>query len=143
MTKDWTGNKRTAWSTLGASNHSGKERQENDYYATDPRAVAPLLDNEKFSHKIWECAVGGGHIAEELERHGYEVYGSDIIDRGWKGVKIMDFLGWIPEGCRNDIDIITNPPFERKTILRTYGYRRSNSFKNKGKDRLIYAEYST
>lgn len=31
--KDWTGNQRSIYTTLGASNHSDKDRQQHDYYA--------------------------------------------------------------------------------------------------------------
>ena len=34
MTKDWVGNKKSTFVTLGASNHSMRPRQEHDYYAT-------------------------------------------------------------------------------------------------------------
>ena len=44
MTKDWTGNSNSIYKTLGASNHTDKERQNEDYYATDPKA-ADFLEN--------------------------------------------------------------------------------------------------
>ena len=31
MSKDWTGNKKTTFVTLGASNHTDHERAEHDY----------------------------------------------------------------------------------------------------------------
>ena len=34
--KDWTGNYNSIFKTLGASNHTAKKRQGNDYYATEP-----------------------------------------------------------------------------------------------------------
>ena len=34
MGKDWTGNGKSIFTTLGASNHTEKEREINDYYAT-------------------------------------------------------------------------------------------------------------
>lgn len=43
MGKDWTGNGKSIFTTLGASNHTEKERETNDYYATDPIAVDALL----------------------------------------------------------------------------------------------------
>ena len=49
MTKDWTGNSNSIYKTLGASNHTDKERQNEDYYATDPKAADLLLELEKFS----------------------------------------------------------------------------------------------
>ena len=46
------GNTNKVFTTLGASNHSQKEREQNDYYATDPRALELLLALEKFSLKL-------------------------------------------------------------------------------------------
>lgn len=43
MGKDWTGNGKSIFTTLGASNHTDKEREANDYYATDPIAIDALL----------------------------------------------------------------------------------------------------
>ena len=37
--KDWIGNARSTFATLGASIHAEHEREENDYYATDPKAA--------------------------------------------------------------------------------------------------------
>ena len=58
--KDWTGNSKSIYTTMGASNHSDKERQSEDYYATEPKATQLLLEVEQFSPVIWECACGGG-----------------------------------------------------------------------------------
>ena len=41
--KDWVGNKNSIFKTLGASNHTDKEREENDFYATDSIAIDKLL----------------------------------------------------------------------------------------------------
>lgn len=54
---------RKVYTTLGASNHVKEDREINDYYATDPKAMELLLKEENFSKNIWECACGGGtHI---------------------------------------------------------------------------------
>ena len=58
--KDWVGNQKSIYTTLGASNHVEEEREINDYYATDPATLQPLLKKESISHHIWECACGGG-----------------------------------------------------------------------------------
>lgn len=83
-------------------------REENDFYATDPKAVEELLKVEKFDNKIWEPAAGMGHISKKLEEYGYDVKISDLIDRGI-GADVKDFLL-----CDEvfDGDIITNPPFK-------------------------------
>lgn len=108
MSKDWTGNRNSVFKTLGASNHTGKERQSEDYYATDPLAAELLCSVEKFSPKIWECACGEGHLTKVFERHGYDVRSSDLVDRA--GYEIYDFLSM--ENVEWGGDIITNPPYK-------------------------------
>jgi len=44
--KNWTGNEKTVFSTLGASSHSIEEREKHDFYATPPEAVKMLLELE-------------------------------------------------------------------------------------------------
>ena len=92
MSKDWTGNKPTAFVQMGASNHSILEREENDFYATEPSAIDDLLSVGTFSKNIWECAVGQGHLAERLKEHGYTVKCTDLVDRGYPNTEIVDFL---------------------------------------------------
>ena len=112
MNKDWTGNSKAIYSTLAASNHSDTERIENDYYATDPRALEMLLEYESFSPVVWENAVGGGHLADVLKQHGYKVKCSDIADRGYPNTHVLDFLSYEPKR-ELDLDIITNPPYSK------------------------------
>lgn len=114
MEKDWTGNYNSIYKTIGASNHTEDERQEHDYYATEPRAMEILLEVEKFHPYIWECACGGGHLSKVLIDKGYKVRSSDIIDRGFEGTEIIDFLKVKKEDIKNDFsrDIITNPPYK-------------------------------
>ena len=83
MQKDWTGNHKSTFATLGASNHTDHEREQHDYYATEPKAAELLLEVEKFSPLIWECACGEGHLAKEFEKAGHTVYASDLVDRGY------------------------------------------------------------
>ena len=113
--KDWIGNKKSTFVTLGASSHTDKERQREDYYATDPKAVYKLLEVESFNKNIWECAVGEGHIAKVLIENGYTIRASDIVDRGFENTEIIDFLN--KGGLFDSIekwkgDIITNPPYK-------------------------------
>lgn len=107
--KDWRGDSNSIWKTLGASNHTEKERQQDDYYATDPIAVNKLLNVEKPYERIWECACGEGHLSKRLSDLGYEVISSDIVDRGYPGTKVIDFLTAPP--LREPCDILTNPPY--------------------------------
>ena len=101
---------RKLFASLGASNHYGSEREENDYYATDPIALELLLEKESFSPNVWECACGEGHLSEVLEAHGYSVTSTDLVDRGF-GQGGVDFLSQTAEEPL-DLDIITNPPYK-------------------------------
>lgn len=113
LIKDWTGNNKAAFTCNGASNHSLGEREENDFYATDPEAVEMLLKLENFNELIWEPACGKGHISQVLEKHGHRVMSSDIIDRGYFGTIVIDFLNTETIDCPIHFgDIITNPPYK-------------------------------
>lgn len=111
--RDWIGKKNAAWATLAASNHSQDERQEDDFYATSPKALEKFLDKIKedgitLNEPIWECACGAGHLSKVLESHGYKVMSTDLIDRGF-GKGNIDFLTseFVWGG-----DILTNPPYK-------------------------------
>lgn len=95
------------YTTLGASNHSKLDRVEYDYYATSPIATRMLLEKEKFSPNIWECASGGDHIVKVLKEAGYNVWATDIVDRTGH-TEILDFL---TSDVKFNGDIITNPPY--------------------------------
>ena len=107
--KNWNGNSKSAFTTLGASSHSQGERQQHDYYATEPYATELLLSVETFNNEIWECAVGEGHMADVLKENGYTVLSSDLIDRGYPETETVDFLNFKGDF---DGDIITNPPYK-------------------------------
>ena len=104
--KDWTGNQTSIFKTLGASNHTENDREENDFYATDPQAINLLCEVEQFDKNILEPACGQGHLSKRLIEYGYQVLSYDLIDRGY-GIQ-NDFLkttSW-------NGDIITNPPYK-------------------------------
>ena len=106
MSKDWIGNKPATFVTLGASNHSKLERETNDYYATDPKAVELLLEKEKFSSNLLEPSCGEGHISKVLLEHGYNVTSSDLINRGFGDTQ--DFFDY----KYFNGNIVTNPPYK-------------------------------
>lgn len=108
MSKDWTGTKDSAFKMLGASNHCDEEREEHDFYATDPKAIDELLKQEQFDINIWECACGQGHLSERLKENYHNVYSTDLIDRGYAD-ELIDFLK--TDKSFNG-DIITNPPYK-------------------------------
>lgn len=109
--KDWIGNKTSVFSTLAASSHSKDERANDDYYCTPPQAVEELLKRESFCHYVLEPAVGGGSIAAVLVDHDHKVQSMDIVDRGYVGTEVRDFLTTTKDDLNFSPDIITNPPY--------------------------------
>jgi len=99
---------------LGSSAHADHDRHKDDFYATPQDAVVNFLncflyrDKEVLNKNVWECSCGDGAISKILENNGYNVFSSDLIDRGYGEKK--DFLTY-----QNNVgggDIITNPPFK-------------------------------
>lgn len=101
--------KKGDFTTIGASAHSKGEREENDFYATNPKALESFLDESGIIlNNVWECACGQGHLAKVLEDRNILGKASDLIDRGY-GETGMDFFKY------NDKwkgDILTNPPYK-------------------------------
>ena len=98
------------FATLGVDykTHKNKNRVEDDFYATDPNAINSLLQYEDFNHNIWECACGNGFLSQRLKDFGYNVFSSDIVNRGYEDTNIQNFL---QANKKENYDIITNPPY--------------------------------
>lgn len=93
-----------------------ENREKDDFYATDPNSLRVFLDrikqdNVTLDKNIWENAVGSGTLADVLKEYGYLVAGSDIVDRGYPGTIVQDFLK-IEDTFKWKGDILTNPPFK-------------------------------
>ena len=113
MAKDWSGNGKSVFVTLGASNHTDKEREANDFYATDPIAIDKLIGSIGFIPSVvWECACGTGCLSERLEQYCHGVVSTDVIDRGYGQVQDFLLAKEMPSGCSC---IITNPPYKLAT----------------------------
>lgn len=156
MQKDWTGNKKSTYITLGASNHTDKERHPQDFYATDPKALELFVTKFPIAHKVWECACGNGSLSEWLKAHGHDVLSSDLVNRGY-GVSGVNFLGttkdseFVNKWSRGGhFDILTNPPYSLATefILHALGiipddghvimFLKTTFMEGKMRRRLIY-----
>lgn len=102
---------------MGARNGAKQPRQNEDFYATSPRAVELFLDalkrdNVSLNSNLWECACGQGHISKVLIENGFSVFSSDLVNRGFSDI-VFDFLN---DECHFDLtktDIITNPPYKK------------------------------
>lgn len=118
---DWTGNIKSTFSQLGASNHSEYVRAKNDYYATDPNCLELFLkklekDEIKLHSNIWECACGEGHLSNVLIKYGYNVKSTDLVDRNYSFQQCtLDFLKFYPNSQLIKSDILTNPPYKYAT----------------------------
>ena len=127
MAKEWSGNSRAAQYALAIKkSNSQEEREQDDFYATDPKALEMLLggasewlqkvfDKQKCKQNtlrdhipgfIWECACGNGNLASYLIKNGFKVYATDLKDRGY-GIRGIDFL----QSSANADIILTNPPY--------------------------------
>ena len=113
MNKDWTGNKAAVFVCNGATGHAKEDREENDYYATDPIAAEWLLKLEPQLSNIWETACGEGHLAKVFNEAGKLKAISDLIDRGYHPEGVMQSFGkdflQMDKVWRGDV--VTNPPY--------------------------------
>lgn len=95
---------------------SNFERIERDFYPTPPEAVMPLLPHLPEDVTFWEPCAGDGALIDAIEDNfGQCVSASDIEPRE-KSIGKMDAL---VAGCANAegcSHIITNPPWDRKTL---------------------------
>ena len=100
--------KKSDFTTIGATAHSLEKREENDFYATDPKALELFLDQTEIKlTNVWECACGEGHLAEVLKKRNLLRKASDLINRGY-GETGINFLNY---SNKWNGDILTNPPF--------------------------------
>ena len=75
-----------------------------DFLPTPAWATHALIDNERFSGDIWECACGDGAMSRVLENAARTVVSSDLYDRGYGEIG-HDFL----KSQRKADNIVTNP----------------------------------
>jgi hypothetical protein len=91
-----------------------ESRQEDDFYATDPRAVIPLMEHLGWlngDRVIWDNSCGMGHLCTPLEKMGHIVIATDLVDRG-HGVHGVDFLNESVFDHMPVDAIVMNPPFK-------------------------------
>lgn len=113
--KDWTGNKPSTFVCNGATGHALGEREQHDYYATDPKAAEFLLKLEPQLNNIWENAAGEGHLASVFDEANKLAMATDLIDRDYKSEKPKVLCGKLDFFKVNKNwagDIVTNPPYK-------------------------------
>jgi methylase of polypeptide subunit release factors len=85
------------------------EREVNEHYVEPAWCSSRLFEDEGFDGAVFDPCCGFGTIVIEALKHGLSAAGSDLVDRGWEGMRApRDFLA--PEGERYE-NIVCNPPF--------------------------------
>lgn len=88
-----------------------RPRAEDDFYPTPPEPTRALIAAEygrlRDFATIWEPAAGDGAMVRELKRAGFDVFPSDLFDRGHGG-EVQSFLRYRSAPSRA---VVTNPPF--------------------------------
>lgn len=95
-----------------AGKSQSRERVEDDYYATNPKALDMLFASEPFgSGSYLEPCAGEGHLSKRIIKlvPDAQVDSIDITDRGLDGVIVADFLEY--ETDKRYDYLITNPPY--------------------------------
>jgi hypothetical protein len=90
------------------STHAHADRGLDGYW-TCPEAVRALTVIERLPKSIADPCCGSGAILNVLEEAGHIVHGADLIDYGWRGTVIRDYLD--EPVIMGDAGIVTNPPF--------------------------------
>ncbi|WP_066706931.1 hypothetical protein [Celeribacter ethanolicus] len=106
-------------------------RDPLDFDPTPPSAIEAVLREEAefiraHGNVVWENAVGAGHCAKVLSAHGFEVLGSDVVDRGWGGdLELRSFLDYAVPRSRV---AFTNPPYNLINARDGHGWWLRHSF---------------
>ena len=86
-------------------------RKKDDFYATPPEPTRAIINAERQRLMafplIWEPSCGDGAMSRELAREGFEVFNSDLVDRGVEA-QIKSFYDFSSPPADA---IMTNPPF--------------------------------
>ncbi len=83
-------------------------REDHEHYVEPEWCSRRLFEEEPFEGNIYDPACGFGRICIAADGAGYEILSSDLVNRGYGGVK--DFLAK-PRYTFVD-NIVSNPPFD-------------------------------
>ncbi len=85
------------------------EREQHEHYVEPEWCSRRLFAVETFGDVVFDPCCGFGHILKSATNAGYKSWGNDIVDRGYHGTQVEDFL------LRKNFaeaDIVCNPPFD-------------------------------
>lgn len=93
---------------------AARPRSEDDFDPTPPEPTRAFIHHEgarmRAFKRIWEASAGDGAMVRELEAAGFDVFGSDLIDRG-AGYEIKSFYDYTREDRPSEASM-QNPPFK-------------------------------
>lgn len=97
----------------GGKRGTGEERprQHADWYPTPDEVTEVLIPHLPKVKSIYEPCCGDGALAKVLERHGYDVIGTDIHDRGYGQGHGQEFDVLKLDTLLSPV-VVTNPPFK-------------------------------
>lgn len=116
--KDWSGTKKSIFINMATNSHSINDRQNEDFYATDPIAIDKLFSKFTPNKCIWECAAGLGHLSNKIKTYSskfnlLDVHASELIERPNPIDNIEFGVNFLLQKSKNlKYDIITNPPYK-------------------------------
>lgn len=90
------------------------EREPDEFYPTPPEPTRAFLHAEQdrlweFS-RVWEPSCGDGAMVREMQTLGFDVFASDLIDRGCNA-HIGSFYDYTRKSMPRHAALVTNPPF--------------------------------
>lgn len=98
----------------GYEKAAARERSPDDFDPTPPEPTRALIHHEgarlRDFKRIWEASAGDGAMVRVLEEAGFDVFGSDLIDRG-AGYEIKSFYDYTREDRPSECSV-QNPPFK-------------------------------
>jgi hypothetical protein len=85
------------------------DRHAADWYVEPSWCSSRLFDVEKFLREVIDPCAGGGNIVKAARHHHLPAEGWDVVDRGFPGTVIRD---WLAPCDLRPSNIVCNPPFD-------------------------------
>lgn len=87
------------------------EREPNEHYVEPAWCSKRLFEVEKFGSTIWDPCCGFGTIPDEATIAGYDIFATDLVDRGYENLDGVADL--YDARVSVDVpDVVCNPPFK-------------------------------
>src|SRR5215831_5388216 len=84
------------------------DRHPDDFYVEPPWVSERLFDVEAFLGEVIDPCCGCGNIVKSARAHHLASQGSDIVDRGFPGTVVRD---WLARCDLRPCNVVANPPF--------------------------------